>query len=133
MRITLGTALTGLVIACGGALAIYAAMTPASALMMEEAKEMRRTILKRVPVGSPAAAADAAMTAEGFACTQSTNKPFDITDPDSGAVTTHAPADVLVCDSGPRGFLITKRWQVLFLDRGGSVTSVLASAGVGVP
>ena len=111
-----GLWVTGIVVACGCALAVYAAMTPASALMMEEAKDMRRAVLKRVPVGSTAAAAEAALAAEGFSCTQLLNKPFSTTDPDSGAVITHAPADVLMCDSGPRGFLITKRWQVMFLD-----------------
>ena len=119
-------------LACGcGALAAYAALTRASGLMMAEAKDTRRAVLKRIPIGSTPAAAQAIMEAEGFSCSQKSDTPFSVTDPDSGAAVPHAPVDVLSCDSGKRGFVFTKRWQVMFVDAGGSVSSVAVNADVG--
>ena len=119
---------------CGGcALAAYATLTRASALMLPEAKDTRRAVLKRVPVGSTPAAAQAVMEAEGFTCTQMTGTAFSVTDPDSGAPVPHAATDVLACDSGSRGFLLTKRWQVMFVDAGGSVASVAVNADLSGP
>ncbi len=126
--------LSCIVIACGCcALAAYAALTRASALMMAEAKDTRRAVLKRIPVGSTPAAAQAVMEAEGFSCTQMTDTPFSVTDTDSGAPVPHAAADFLSCDSGDRGLLLTKRWQVMFVDKGGSIASVAVNADVGGP
>ena len=121
-------------LACGCcALAAYAALTQASGLMIAEAKDTRRAVLKRIPIGSKPAAAQAIMEAEGFTCAQKTDTPFTVTDPDRGAAVPHSPVDFLSCDSGKRGFVLTKRWQVMFVDTGGSVSSVAVNADVGGP
>ena len=126
------------VILCGGLACVVillacVSLTPASALMMDEAKEMRRAVLKRVPVGSSAATAEAVMTAEGFVCTPRVDTPFSTSEPDSEKRVAHAATDYLWCDSGKRGLVITKRWQAMFVDRGGPVSSVAVSVDLGGP
>lgn len=119
--------------ACAVVLLACATLTPASALMTDEAKEMRRAVLKRVPVGSAAASAEAVMTAEGFVCTPMHDQPFSTSEPDSERRIAHAATDFLWCDSGKRGLVVTKRWQAMFVDRGGTVSSVAVSVDLGGP
>ena len=121
------------VLVFGAGLAASAVMRPASALMLDEPKDTRRAVLKRVPVGSAPDAARATMTAEGFSCAQIAGQSFAVREPDSTAVETHSPTDFLWCDSGDLGIGFKKRWQVFFVDRGGPVSGVAVGILMSAP
>jgi hypothetical protein len=76
------------------------------------------------------------MEAEGFACRRLYNTGFAEDGPSGGPQIHHPPADLLWCDSGERAtltLLVSKRWQVAFVDSGGTVSRVAVGVGLTGP
>ena len=88
-------------------------------------KSTKSEVLKLVPIGSRIAAAREAMEAKGFACSEMKQQAYV----DGGV--TQSPADIVYCDSGEVTVApgITKRWQIVFVDRNSVVVSVAAGVG----
>ena len=99
--------------------AVYASDAPATKI----------AVTKIVPIGSSIDMARTTMEAKGFQCMMRHNSKFA----DDGV--TQPAADFLYCDSGEQtvGPLITKRWQVGFVDKGGVVQSIVVGVGLTGP
>ena len=83
-------------------------------------------VLKVLPIGSSIDVAKSTMEAKGFQCKMEHHKPYV----DNGVA--RPPADFLYCDSGEKtvGVLVSKRWQVVFVDANGLVASIAVGVGL---
>jgi hypothetical protein len=88
-------------------------------------------VLKIVPIGSKIELAKTIMEAKGFRCLMQYNKGYAGDDP-AGRHQTHYPAgDFLWCDSERTlGIFISKRWQVIFVEKDETVASVVVGVGL---
>jgi hypothetical protein len=89
-------------------------------------------VLKVVPIGSNIELAKTMMEAKGFRCLMQYNKGYTGDDPADGRHQIHYPAaDFLWCDSERTvGILISKRWQVIFVEKDETVVSVAVGIGL---
>jgi hypothetical protein len=120
----------GVLCLAGGAAALILALLGRSDLLQDDGPATRAAVLARIPLGTEIARAEAIMEAEGFKCAA-------LRDPEPSG---RRPADAgrgqertLWRDSGERLTLlplVTKRWQVSFVDADGHVSEV--SVGVGL-
>ena len=99
------------------------------AVYASDAATTKAAILKIVPIGSQIDFAKSTMQSKGFQCQMSYNQRFA----DDGVA--QPAADFLYCDSGEQtvGLLVTKRWQVAFVDKDGVVQSIAAGVGLTGP
>ena len=102
-------------------------------LLRNDSEGTKAAVLQRIPIGSEIPVAKAVMESEGFSCTKLHNTKFAEDRPERGPQLVHPKADILWCDSGERGFLVTKRWQVSFVDSEGLVSNVAVSVGLTGP
>jgi hypothetical protein len=104
-----------------------------SDLLQDDGETTREAVLARIPVGTDISRAQTIMEAEGFTCRRLYNTGFAEDTPGGGRQTYHPPTDILWCDSGERATLAlfaSKRWQVTFVDIGGSVSRVAVGVGL---
>jgi len=97
-------------------------------------QETKTAVVKIIPIGSQIEAAKAIMEPKGFRCRMMYHQSYsgDATDGDRKPVV-YPPADFLWCDSGDRGFIVTKRRQVIFKAEDGKVASVATGVGLTGP
>jgi len=98
--------------------------------------ETKAAVLKIIPVGSPIDEAKTIMEAKSFYCRMMYNQSYAGDAVIGGRQITYPPADLLWCDSGDRSYLaliISKRWQVIFVAKDGTVASLVAGVGLTGP
>ena len=121
------------VVGVGAVVASYAYVSSPSSVMLPDAMQTKAEILRRVPLGTFIQTAKEIITNNGFECgTMKNTRYADFANPLNKQVD-RGPANILYCESGERSsglIFITKRWQVLFEDVDGRVSSI--SAGVGL-
>jgi hypothetical protein len=106
-----------------------------SNLMQANSDNTKKAVLARIPIGTDVRHAHAVMESEGFICSR-IHSAFAEDRPGGGPQINNPPADILWCDSGERmttALLISKRWQVIFVDEGGRVTRVAVGVGLTGP
>jgi hypothetical protein len=106
-----------------------------SDLLKQDGQQTREAVLTRIPLGTSIFRAKEVMEAEGFRCSMLNNTGF-AEDRPGGPQISHAPANLLWCDSGDRStraLFISKRWQVSFVDEAGSVSNVAVGVGLTGP
>jgi hypothetical protein len=89
-------------------------------------------VLKVIPVGSNVGFAKTTMEARGFHCHMEYNRRYAGDDPAGGRRQIDYPAaDFLYCNS-ERSFrlIISKRWQVIFVVKDETITSVAVGVGL---
>jgi hypothetical protein len=104
-----------------------------SELLKDKSEDTKAAIQKRIPIGTEISKAKAIMEMEGLGCRRFENEKYAEHPTGGGSPLSRGPADFLWCDSGEWGFIVTKRWQVVFVDVGGLVTSVVVSVGLTGP
>jgi hypothetical protein len=87
---------------------------------LTEPDQMAAAVLAATPVGTPLALARSFMEREGFRCTEQANQ----------ALGDRTGLEWLYCDRSEGSGLVTRRWQVLVIHRGGKVVDVRASTGL---
>jgi hypothetical protein len=103
-----------------------------SSLLKRSASETKSAILDRIPIGTDVQVAKQILQDDGLVCQQLKNKKYAKTVTESKVVE-KGPADFLWCDSGERGFPISKRWQVILVDPDGTVKDISVSVGLTGP
>jgi hypothetical protein len=96
--------------------------------MQPDALSTQAAVLAKVPVGTPIHVGERVLRDGGFKCSYRVNERYADFANREGEQVTRGPARFLYCDSGERGWLVTKRWQVSLEDVEGRVAYV----GVGV-
>ena len=109
--------------------------TKRSTIMLSDAATTKQEVLKHVPLGTTIGQAKAFMEESGFKCMETQNQRFAEDGPVPGQQVIHGPADTLWCDSGEQSFrmVLSRRWQVTFVNVGGHVSYVAAAVGVTGP
>ena len=104
-----------------------------SELLRDNSEDTKAAIQKRIPIGTEISRAKTIMEMEGLRCQRFENEKYAEYPTDGGNPLSRGPADFLWCDSGEQGFLVTKRWQVVFVDVGGLAASVVVGVGLTGP
>lgn len=100
--------------------------------MQYDSKRTREAVLARIPLGTEIARARTMMQADGFDC-RAVHSRFSDDRPGGKSQDSYPAADIVWCDSGELAtwsLLVSKRWQVVFVDEGGRVTRVAVSVGL---
>ena len=111
----------------GGITGVAAYQFRRSGLLQHDSVQTRAAVLARIPIGTEISRAKTIMEAEGFQCMKVHDTKFADDQPGGGLQTTHSRADILWCDSGKRltpALIVSKRWQVSFVDSGGVVSYI---------
>ena len=98
-----------------------------------DASKTVEAVKRRIPIGAPISVAKTTMENNGFRCTSYKNELFSYDISDNGQQNTHPPTNYLWCDSGERvtvTLIVSKRWQVIFVDHNGTVSKIYASVGL---
>jgi len=106
-----------------------------SEFLKPDAQRTRQAVLTRVPLGTSILRAKNIMESEGFNCSMLYKTSFSEDQP-AGPQISHPPANVLWCDSGEHitsALLISKRWQVNFVEKDGLVSFVAVGVGLTGP
>lgn len=118
-----------LLVVGGGA---YSCFPRRSELLQEDSETTRRAVLKRIPLGTDASRVQLLMETEGFKCKRMKSKFYDdsaeFKEKNDGAI-----LDVIYCDSGEittKLILVSKRWQVSFVEKDGLVAGVRVGVGL---
>ena len=101
--------------------------------LKSDSEATKAAILERFPVGSEIPRARAIMETEGVNCREFENEKYAEYPAEGGGPISRGPANFLWCDSGERGLIVTKRWQVIFLNVDGLVAGVTVSVGLSGP
>jgi len=106
-----------------------------STMFQQSSAATKAEVLKHIPIGTPIEQARAFMEANGFRCQSVQNQKFAEDGPSAGRQITHGPANFLWCDSGERTFrlVLSRRWQITFVNVGGKVSYVAVGVGVSGP
>lgn len=101
-----------------------------SNLAQDNGEKTRKAVLARIPLGTEIPRVATIMEAEGFKCRRMYSG-FADDRPDGRGQVSHAPANILWCDRDRMvGLLISRRWQVIFVDTGGVATQVAVGVGL---
>jgi hypothetical protein len=109
--------------------------TPRDDVYAIDGPATQAAVLKVIPIGSKIDFAKTTMEARGFQCSMAYNKRYAGDDPAGGQHQIVYPAaDFLWCDSErPFRILISKRWQVSFVVKNETVSSVAVGVGLTGP
>ena len=104
-----------------------------SGIAQPDSDKTREAVLARIPPGTEIPRVSTIMEAEGFKCARLYSGFSDDIPGHRGQVS-HPPANNLWCDRERMvGPLISRRWQVIFVDDGGLVAGVAVAVGLTGP
>ena len=106
-----------------------------SSIFQSTSVATKAEVLKQVPIGTSIEQATAIMEASGFKCLAMQNQRVTEDGPTAGQWIDHGLANILWCDSGEKSFklVLSRRWQVVFVDTAGLVSYVVVGVGVTGP
>ena len=95
-----------------------------SDMLQDNGDKTRKAVLERIPLGTETSRGATIMAAEGFKCRRMYSG-FSDDRPGSRGQVSYPPANILWCDRERMvAPLISRRWQVTFVDSGGIITQV---------